>query len=71
MPLLETSIDVENEGLASVTETKENLVVLARSPGVSWPTSVLRGFPAKLLVLSLLSWYPPPPPVFPGVHSLS
>ena len=68
MPLLETGIDVENEGLASVTEAKENLGVLANSPGVSWPTSVLCGFPAKLLVLSLLSRHPP---AFPGVYSVS
>lgn len=68
MPILEASIQVENEGLASVTEAKENLGVLANGPGVSWPTSVLCGFPAKLLVLSLLSWHPP---AFPGVNSFS
>lgn len=65
--LLETSIEVENEGLASVTEAKENLGVLANSPGVSWPTSVPCGFPAKLLVLSLLLWHPL---AFPGLYSL-
>ena len=68
VPLLETSIEVENEGLASVTEAKENPGALANSTGISWPTVVLCGFPAKLLVLSHLPWHPS---AFRGVYSLS